>query len=576
MLILKPIEQYIKLLNSFNKSEKPYTLGIFRIIFVLQLLLVWYQTHSYKLILFDAVDGLQNSHFPIQLLLISWLISLVLLLVGYQTKYAAVANYLCVILVTDVFARSDVSSYFDDVIITTSIFLIVLPVNASFSIDSILLPELRYKVNRLHYLSIWVLLFGAMYFLSGVSKLYSKAWLNGLGIWMPLNMPFLKWTDALDGLQDYYLLMVGLNYFIIAWELLFVFFIFNDKWRKYFVVTGVLFHFFIALLFYFPKSALSMCLLYVIFIPNSFWEYLGQKISTRNRIKVFLPTNSRMAYRYYPLLKAIDLRNKYKLCSNEKEADIVIKSPYDFAQLLTKYWLLKPLQWINWDKQPLASDNFAYTQFSRNTGMNQRGIIGFILVLTLLNVFALMAYSYHKGKYWFKQNDVTTNNKPINRIPKKGFKTNTFGILKSFMGISSKAVFTDKSLLTDRTYFAITYEENNQMVWLPINNEKGLITTDFNQSGYWWKIHHFKTIDTSNIHGINPEQLIRSIMFLAQKKRIKLNHTFNVLAKKYTMPKQYEKGYYLKMYQIPWKKIGIIQSVNDTLRFIPITEPTVQ
>jgi|GEM_PF-3311714 hypothetical protein len=563
MQILSIPDRLYHFLTRQNKTEKGFSLALFRIVFAVQVLLWAYHTHVYKALLFDSVAGVSKSLFPFNVLLFLWVGALLCLLIGFYTHFAAVANYVCIILITEVYVRNGVGSYYDDILKMGSILLIILPANARFSIDSILYPAIRNRCNKLHYVAGWILLFGLMYFMSGISKVLSPVWQKGLGLWTPLSMPYWRYSTWVDGIQDVKWLMILLNYVVIAWEIGFVFLIFSKRWHKAAIWIGIFFHLSIALCFYFPQTALSCALCYILFIPDSFWERVYRVISTTQKISVFVP-DAQLPTRYYQFIKALDFRNKYIPAYDAYEADLILNSRHAVGTALSGYIIYKPLAWWIYATKNDTSYSANSLQTIPFIQMSHQNLSRFVLLMTVAYTFYFTAFLYGKWRN-HSYNDKTA---ATTTYRERGLKLTPLSICRTFFGINSKAVFTDKAMLAKRTCYSITYTQNGIVHWLPIMNYYGLVSPDTDKVGGWWKLHHFAI--TESQHGLNEKNLIRNVSYLARKQGIDLKSTrFRILERKYVPPEEYEYGYYAKMYVLPWHTCGFLVPDKDLLRFIP-------
>lgn len=563
MQILSIPDRLYRFLTSQNKPEKGFSLSLFRIVFAGQVLLWAYHTHVYKALLFDSVAGISKSLFPFNVLLFMWTGVIICLLIGLYTQFAAVANYVCVILITEVYVRNGVGSYYDDVLKMGSLLLIILPANARFSIDSILFPPIRNHCNKLHYVAGWILLFGLMYFMSGISKVLSPVWQKGLGLWTPLSAPYWRHNNWIDGIQDYKWFMELANYAVIAWEIGFIFLLFNRRWHKTIIFIGLLFHLGIALCFFFPQTAISCALCYIIFIPDHFWEKLYALIATSKKITVFV-TDSPISARYYQFIKALDFRNKFIPAYDAYEADLILNSRHAAGSALANYFLYKPLVWwLNATQHdtPATSNTVKPIPFIQ---ISQQNLARFVLLITIVYSIYLLSILYNKWKH----PDEKGKTSAITTYRERGLKLTPLSICRTFLGINSKAVFTDKAMLANRSCYAISFTQNGNTIWLPVINYKGLVSPDTDKKGNWWKLHHFAI--TESMDGLNEKNLIRSVVYLARKQGIDLKSTrFRILERKYVPPEEYEYGYYAKMYMLPWYTCGFLVPDKDLLRFIP-------
>ena len=169
------IDKVFTFLNRFNKPVSTHSFGLFRILFSAHILLIISQVYTYRQLIFEAVPGVSKNVFPALLYIFIWTIAVLFLITGTKTKWAALVNYICVVLATSIFTNSNVGTFNDDLLRIGSFLCIFMPVSRSFSFDS-LINKLTFhnpkpaQTSYLFYLIFIFLSLGLLYFPSGDRK----------------------------------------------------------------------------------------------------------------------------------------------------------------------------------------------------------------------------------------------------------------------------------------------------------------------------------------------------------------------------------------------------------------------
>jgi hypothetical protein len=538
-----------------------------------------YYTHVYKALLFDSIPGFSKNPFPFNSFLVIWFISASHCLIGFKTKIASIVNYFCVVMAAQLYFRSGVSSYFDDLLRMGSLLSIFLPVSRTLSIDARInvirngcLPP-RHTSQFAYTFSI-ISTIGLMYLGSGLTKSYAPLWQNGLGLWLPLNMPYLKWNMIPNAFADAFWLLKPLNYLVIGWEILFLPLIYFKPTRTVTIILGIVFHISIGLFFFLPKTAIGTLVFYVFFIPDSFWIKVKQLLAAKQQYQIWVPEKP-LAKRCWHFLKAIDIRNKWLLTTQQEDAQILLERPESAIMLLKQYMVGYPialflqsgaaegildlLKWLGWTR-PLFQQNTEQHQSNYRTQLG----IGVLLFFTAtqLIVNANHFYSHIKGI----QNPTAYGNEE----PRQSSKiVSPSSLARWLLGIDSRGVFLDKALVAKRKTVAITYTHlpTGQKGWLPLVKPNGYVQSDLNNKGEWTKPMLYYII---NQNKIQPDGLKRVILFWAFKKKlVPYEFRFTILERMYDYPDAYIKGYGLKMEQIPWDTAGIVSWEKDQFVYTP-------
>jgi hypothetical protein len=138
-----------------------------------------------------------------------------------------------------------------------SIFLPVYPL-----VKSVVWREYQLIISNTAFLMIKIQLV-MIYLLSGVDKLFSSSWRDGSAMYSILNLEFYTRYFLMGNLNE--VLSLILAWLTILFELSFPVFIWFEKFRKTFLIFGLLFHAVIIFLLTIPDFGIVMLIGYVPF-----------------------------------------------------------------------------------------------------------------------------------------------------------------------------------------------------------------------------------------------------------------------------------------------------------------------
>ena len=265
----------------YAKQVDGLGLGVFRAVFGLVLLAEVLQLFYFRHLIFDPIPYLDKGEIGFTTPLLLWAAALVLLVLGWHTRAAALANYgFCLVF----FASLKTYSYMiTPVYIGMSLLLLVLPVGRRLSLDRLRLklrhsgPGFHYEppgtVSQLAYYVPVVVGIAFVYLDSTLYKLTSPMWLAGLGMWKTLSLPYETRVNGSFLLNQKGAVMF-LGYFTLAFEFYFLFLFPFRKYRLGLLVVGVGLHAGILLFFAFPLFALGFLSIYLLMLPVGLWSRL--------------------------------------------------------------------------------------------------------------------------------------------------------------------------------------------------------------------------------------------------------------------------------------------------------------
>lgn len=570
-----------RLLQLFDGTASNKSFALFRITFALFLLFFIAHIAYYRPLIFNTIPKLAPNPFPAKLFLSIWAIALFGLLIGWQTRIAALINYLLVVIATFSFSNSGSGSFNDDLLRIGSFILMIMPVHKIWSVDAVIYT-LRYglrpssQTSKVYYLAAVFMSLGLMYWASSLTKLYSPMWSKGLGLWIPAVMPYNKW-HGIDFYLDMKWPMIAANYFTVCWEFLFIFALFSLRWRNYFMVAGVVFHLVIASIFPFPLLCFGPIPFYLLFVSDGFWHRFKSKpihivIDGKNTHHVLF---SRLLHGLRVSVDVVETTDKLILVNHQSFA-----TNWDAAQFgLNQSGLIGKFLALALKLEParllavLAADQFIEVQQvkQRPVSLFSQAFKRQLLFVFCFVLFCVQAFysTYHlvsringgvtvEGlkKYYHIRKDITD------------FSLKPSNLFRTLFGLNARGVFLDHSNMGTKTVFAITYtDKNGHKTWLPYFNEKGYcLAMNMNLA---WSKYSFNSVCSGTIP--NPMELEKTLWFWADHQHVQLDSLdLQVVKRTYQFPEQFEYEYHKKLITQPWIPEGVIKWRKGVFTYHPV------
>lgn len=295
-------------------------LGIFRICFSLiilqELMFLFYFRH----LIFDPVPFIDRASPMLHFFLLVWMVVAACLAAGYHTRRAALANYLFwVLFVVFTPMWQDFDGGFDQLMTSTSFLLIFLPSERALSLDNLRF-KLRYSTPEKHYeppREVSVLAYtlpvaislGLLYFDSGLHKLSSEFWRNGLGPWLPPTMPYYMSALDMSPLLNIKPLEMFIGYTIIVFQFLFLPLLWFRPFRVPLMLTGAAFHTGIILSLNIYPFGFAMLVHYLLMTPFAWWRALRGKLRLKQpALTVFYDQDCPLCNRTVIFVRHFDIR----------------------------------------------------------------------------------------------------------------------------------------------------------------------------------------------------------------------------------------------------------------------------
>jgi hypothetical protein len=569
-------DKLIQYLKRFDYPVSTNSLALFRILYALYNIGIIFQLYAHWPIYFDAVVPFSISLFPAKLVLFVWLISSTMLLLGLFHRIAAVANYVMIVLVTSFFVNAALSTFNDDLLRIGGFLLIILPVCRSFSIDAIFkrlsTSSKKYDTSYLYYLLSIVVSLGLLYFGSGFSKLFSPMWQKGLGLWVPAVIPSYHW-HSFDFFVNQQWLMVGLNYFVILFELSFAFLVFRKRLHIWLAFIGIGFHLGIAFLFPFTYISFGPILFYALFIPDSWWLWLKQLIASKHPLRIVYNPNNIKHSQAIQFLSAFNFRGQFEFIEQQNSLNTEVNNFLNWNILsiaCKRSALLFPVGLIirlNTTQNLLTfvSETWLPDKLNPNAfnpGLYRFKRFAFFVFVGALCGIQLLTISYHT--YTVVKDD---KNKKMAyyklRFSVQDFSTKPSNLARTFFGINSRGLFLDQAFRGSKTIFSIALvKPNGNEHWLPIFDKEGYCR-EANRNFAWSKFSFNYLASTPTQP--DTSSLKKYTWYWAKKNHVSVdNCTFRVYRKIYPLATHFEKDYLPKMLALPWDTMGVIQW-NDSI-----------
>lgn len=580
----------LKLLAFFKRFDYPvstHSFGLFRILYAAYNLGLIFQLSQNWPLYFDHIAPASLSFFPVKLCLLLWFIANFLLITGTFTRFAAMANYVFVVLMASYFTNIKIASFNDDLLRIGGFLLIFLPAGKSFSIDAIInrfdRKEPKKNTSYLYYLLSIMVSLGLLYFASGVSKLFSPMWQKGIGLWIPAVIPSYKWNTFSFWVDEQWF-MYTLNYLVIVFELLFVWLIFSKRLHPILAMIGIGFHIGIAMLFPFYYISFGPIFYYSLLIPDTWWKKLKQKILVNNPVRiVYNPTVPKQVHAVQ-LLRAFNYRNTYVFIENDHQEHIVFGPRSGWAGFLLameKSFLLFPLYMLlslrnlqyfaEYVSEFWLPQHFSTSEMPAST-LRFKRFVFFVFIAGLCWV-QLLSIGYHT--YTALKADTAKRARYLQqRIALQDFSTKPSNLARTFFGINSRGVFLDHAFTGSKTVFAlarITGDTTEE--WLPIFNKDGYCVGD--NIGFRWHKLSFKYFGRTQTQ---PDTLgfQKYTLLWAKKRQVSLkNMDIRVYRRIYPCPTAYETSYLSKMLALPWDTVGVIHWRDSVFTYENLKPDTV-
>lgn len=306
-------------LKLYDRKEPAFPLAVFRIGFSIVLMLEVLQMMNFRDLIFQKDSLAANIPVFLTVLFALWLLALLLLLIGYLTRPAAIANYMISVYILGFVAVNEANNWqVDSLFLTGSFLLLFMPVSACVSVESLMerRRQARVRVRKLPrpqarfiHTVFLILLIGLFYLDSVLFKLSSPMYLTGLGLWAPASLPFTTYYDV-SWLIDHEWLVRILGYALLVYEALYILLVWFKPLRVWLSLGGVLLHAGVLAVFPIPVMSLLVIVIHLAIIPESVYRKLYDRLiaARRKRLTVYYDRLCPLCRQTVGILSALDLR----------------------------------------------------------------------------------------------------------------------------------------------------------------------------------------------------------------------------------------------------------------------------
>ncbi len=625
----KIISSYIY--NSLSKQVTTTGIGLFRIFYglltFLEIIFLFYFNH----LIFDPIPYIDVEFPMIPFFLGVWAVIAIFLTVGFHCQFAATSNYLLwLIFVNFTPMQRDFDGGFDLFMTGAGFFLLFLPLDRSFSIDSLRkklsiqvfssIKPLPTKTTILAYQIPVIICLGFLYFDSATNKLFAEHWRNGLGAWVPSIMPYyisavdLSWLLNIEWLQKF------IGYLILVFQFTFIFLFNKRHFRPIYLFIGAGLHLGITLSFNIYPFGIGMLIFYFLLVPFSFWKSLLQKITFNTpQLTVFYDEQCPLCNRTAIAINHFDICSAVKFKGLQTHAHTI-----PAFNNISEDSLLADIYALDTNNK-LFSGLDTYIQILYK--MRYPFFLG--LILNFPGIYHIASFIYRKiadNRLRQPCNQLCIANKPItanypswhnylfdtyaHSHPKKFSRqlakilllifflqlTSTihYGILyrldfdfgqnkttkllhsvsnavlmlsQTFLGITPHALYMNDHFEGYDQILAITYfDKNGEESWLPFINEQGIILAP-----NWGRVHSMwaNIAVTPNINETRLEKFIMKVTaFWGNKLGLDLNNTeFIIKQKNIIVPNNWQNDLREKNLRGKWQTIGSAKWINNRISY---------
>lgn len=300
----------------YNTRVSASGLALFRIFYGFVLLFEVIQLFYFRHLVFDKIPYFSPSEIDFTIPLLLWMLSILCIILGLFTRFSSVINYLFSIVFLSTISSYEYHMFY--VYMGVNFLLMFVNTHQVFSFDR-LIVKLKYsnsinlyyperKVSVLNYYFLIFVALGFFYFDSVFFKLASPLWLKGLGVWLPSSLPHTTHINT-SFLLNIKWLILGLSYFTIVFEAIFVFTFFRKKWRLPLLIIGFGLHLGILICFPIPWFALGVLAIYILMIPHKYIVSFRKVFNLSKQITFYYDEECPLCIRAKIIISHLDFFN---------------------------------------------------------------------------------------------------------------------------------------------------------------------------------------------------------------------------------------------------------------------------
>ncbi|GAB6141307.1 hypothetical protein JCM14076_20360 [Methylosoma difficile] len=315
-----------KIARLLGCKVSPVGIGLFRAIYGIVTLQEIIFLNYFSHLIFDPIPFVDVEFPTIPLFLSLWGIVAAFIIVGYRYQFAVFSNYIFwLVFVNFTSMQRDFDGGFDLFMIGAGFFLLFMPGDKAFSLDSLRRklssPFKHYslypseKVSVLVYYLPLIICLGFLYFDSAVHKLFAEHWRNGLGSWLPATQPYYVSALDLSAILNNEWLVKSIGYTIFVFQFTFIFWFAKRHLQPIYLLVGMGLHLGITLTLNIYPFGMAMLAFYILLVPFSWWEALGGLLRAKEvRLTVFydqlcpLCNRAVLVMNHFDVFRCVDFR----------------------------------------------------------------------------------------------------------------------------------------------------------------------------------------------------------------------------------------------------------------------------
>ena len=616
-------------LTLFPKQAPVTGIGIFRILYGIvtlqEIIFLYYFNH----LIFDPIPFIDIEFPSIPLFLALWGIIASCIIVGYRYQFAVTCNYVFwLVFVNFTPMQRDFDGGFDMFMTGTGFFLLFMPGNRAFAIDTLrrkLSTPFKHfssydkqTVSILTYYIPLAICLGFLYFDSAIHKLFAEHWRNGLGSWLPSTQPY--YVSALDMsfLLNNPILEKFIGYTILVFQFTFIFCFFRPRLRIFYLIIGFGLHLGITLSLNIYPFGLGMLIFYSLMVPFNWWRLAGEYFKAKQpKLTVFydqlcpLCNRTVLTLNHFDLFNCIDFKgvqehaNAYPALANISSDKLLtdlyaldsknkVYSGVDtYIQIFLKMGYLFPVGVTlglpviysfaaqkyrtiadNRVRVSCSSDCLISKELQDNTWYHyffeefaQRKPKAFSRKLSKIMIALLILQlnsTIHYGIVY--RFDIDTKQNIFIDTLSKGSNA-VLMVSQVFWGIAPHALYLHDHFAGYDHILAITYtDQDGKEQWLPFINEQGRLLAP-----NWGRVHSMwaNIAVTPTINNTRLKKFIMKVTaFWGQKIGLNLNNTeFHIKLKKIDAPSYWVYDQLHLNFSAPWTTIGTAKWTNNSIEF---------
>lgn len=618
---MKKINLFLR--ESFDKKIDGTGLAVFRIFYAFILFSEIYQLNKFRHVIYDKDPYWYVGEINVAYLFNFWFIIIVLLFLGFFTRFATIVNYILGVIIFSSAYKFEYHVFY--IYVGVNFLLILTPVSRVFSLDC-LIQKLKFsnvgkpyvidrKVLEINYLAPVFVAIGLVYFDSTFFKLGSNMWRDGLGVWLPSSLPMATWNDTSVILNQERIIKF-LGYFVIVFEALFIFLFWFRKLRVPLFLIGFFFHVGILITYPIPWFALTVIGAYLLLIPQEFWLLIGKMIKSKSQsYSFYYDEGCPLSNKIVVLIKHLDVFNKINCFTVQQYG----------SQALS----FKNIQGIDLVGNVYGVDKKGrvYIGYNCFVGLLKRLIytypLGLLLSLPVISFLGKKCYVYIAENLLTERCEIKNCSTPVFLVPVsenqdvliKGwnrlnlsklswkfivlvlllaqvqtiyyspfvqknfpmgqslnkvtdiFHDNTKSFFRHYLGITSHNVFLYQHFKGFNHLFKITYIKNNKEVLVPLYDDNGQPSKY--TSGIIWRNLSFNVV-TPVVHKEQLESGLKPyLLFFKDDNKIKSSELdFKIYVKEIEVTDHWQKDFLRKQMMKPWVLIGEYKLNNNKGVFI--------